>query len=230
MADPRGSLTSLIQTVEDAKRVEVPLDAVETDVDAAPPIEAVVRVQTARATRTIAPYTCAELPPLTGWTNGAPPAGAQDTVTQIVTIESPIHVAEIARRIADAAGISRVTERLRSAIEQVIAEAAADKHITRRGDFCWMTGAIDTPLRNRAYLPPVSRKMEYVAAEEIDAALRYCLAESYGMPTDDLIRACGRALGFERLGDDNQAVVEARIEALELDGHIITADARVRLV
>jgi len=229
LSDPRGSLTRLIQTVEDAKRVEVPLDTAQPDVEDKP-VEAVVRVQAARATRAIALYTCAELAPLTGWSNAAPPAGAQDTVTQIVTIESPVHIAEIARRIADAAGITRVTEKFRATVEAAIAEATVDKHIMRRGDFCWMTGAVDTPLRNRAYLPPVSRKMEYVAPEEIDAALRYCLAESYGMPTDDLIRATGRALGFERLGDDNQAIVEVRIEALELAGHIISADGRVRLV
>ena len=229
VGDPRGSLLRLIQAIEDAKRTEQPLGDVEPDaVQSAP--DAVVRVQAARAARTVAPYACAELAPLTGWNNGAPPAGSVDIVTQIVTVEGPVHVAEIARRIADAAGISRVTDRLRAGVETVVGEAAADRHITRRGDFCWTAGVAEAPLRSRAYLPAVSRKMDYVAPEEIDAALRYCLAESYGMTTDDLIRACGRALGFERLSEEYQDVVEARVNSLELAGLVVLADGRVRLL
>jgi hypothetical protein len=97
------------------------------------------------------------------------------------------------------------------------------------GEFCWTPSMTDPLVRSRQYLPAVSRKVDYISPEEIAAAVRICLDRSYGMTREELIRATGRVLGFERLGTDQSLMVDACLHDLAARRQIVIAGDRVRL-
>jgi hypothetical protein len=93
-----------------------------------------------------------------------------DSVAQVVRVESPVHIQEVARRIAEAAFVARVGSRVRAAIENACNSADRTGTARRSGRFLWHPEMREAPLRNRGGLPDASKKLGLVVPEEISAA------------------------------------------------------------
>lgn len=145
-----------------------------------------------------------------------------ERVAAVVAVESPVHVDEVARRIADAAGVKRLGSRLLSSIESACDHAQARGTIRRRGDFLWQTSMHEPTVRDRGALPPPSRKLELIAPEEVARAVEAVVVASLGIESAALPAAVGRALGFARIGDDFRDRVESTVRAL-VEGRRLSA-------
>ena len=155
-------------------------------------------------------------------------------VVEVVRAEGPVHAGEVARRIADAAGVKRIGGRIQGALDQAVDHAARKGTIRRRGDFLWPAGLERPAIRDRGALPAPSRRLDLVAPEEVEAAVLRAVADAFGMEPDAIPPAACRLLGFPRVGDEMRARVDAAVGRLVAEGrlegrgdHLIAADGRL---
>ena len=100
------------------------------------------------------------------------PTTIKDWVLQVVSIESPVHLTEVAKRITHAMGATKVGSRIELAISLGVRHAVQAKKVRRTGDFLWRIDMEQPRLRDRSKLLPSSRKIELVAPEEIALAVQ----------------------------------------------------------
>lgn len=140
-------------------------------------------------------------------------------VGRIVAIEGPIHIDEIARRIASAYGRARAGARIVEAAGRAARLALKrDPSLRREGDFLATAAqAADPPVRDRSAETGTLLRAAYLPPSEILAAARLIRRESGEMAPGEMTRAVARLLGFRRVGPD----LSARITGLLRE----TADA-----
>jgi hypothetical protein len=134
-------------------------------------------------------------------------------VAQVVDEESPVHETEVARRIADAAGIRRV-RRYQEAIDRAIENGAGSGNIVRKGEFLWRSAMTEPDLRDRSNLPASLRKIDLVSPEELSMAVRRVVAASYGIAFQDITGAAVKLLGFGRVTNEIRSTVEPLISQM----------------
>lgn len=134
----------------------------------------------------------------------APVAQLADLVGRIVAIEGPIHIDEIARRITTAFGKARTGSRIAEAVQRAVAMARRqDASLRQDGPFLMTAAQAEAPpVRDRSAETGNLLKAAMIAPVEIAAAARLVRQESGDVPEDDLVRAVGRLMGFQRLGSD----------------------------
>jgi hypothetical protein len=150
-------------------------------------------------------------------------------VRQIVEIESPVHISEVARRLSHAASLTRISSVIQSAAEAGAAGAAAAGTIVRRGDFLWRPDMGSPPVRSRANLPAVSRSIEYIAPEEIDAAIGLAAGDAIAITAKELANLTGALLGYQRVTGATKEVILDRIDHLQQTGFLLTIGINLRL-
>ena len=151
-------------------------------------------------------------------------------VASVVEVESPVHVKEVSRRIAEAASISRVGSRIRQAIDSACAYAERRRVVRRSGEFLWRADMRDAPLRDRSGLPDASRKVELVAPEEIAAAIRKVISDSFGMDRSEVPSAVlSLLLGFKRTTKGAQQRVTDVLDDMTKKGDLVQEGVHVSL-
>lgn len=222
LRDPAAETERAVQAIEAARLAATEPVAVETKptTTEAATITAVAAIEREDAPAGPAalaePYQVAQLPAalaqrelhqhglslLAGW------------LTQVVRVESPIHLDEATRRLAQASGASQVGARMRKAIRDAALLAANLRHLRQQGDFLWENTMQEPPLRDRSALPAISRKLPLVAPEELARALRTVVAQSFALPRDAAYLATIRLLGFTRLSDDMRQQLDGVLAGL----------------
>ncbi|HEY8461704.1 MAG TPA: DUF3320 domain-containing protein [Blastocatellia bacterium] len=139
-------------------------------------------------------------------------------IASVVKVESPIHINELARRIANAAGQNRVGSRIKAAIESACEYAEGKGEIRRRGEFFWTKDMVRPVVRDRSNLPAASRKIELVAPEEIAVAIERIVRNSYGIERESICPEVSRIFGFSRTSDEIRNAVESVIDRMLSDG------------
>ena len=140
-------------------------------------------------------------------------------VAEVVHVESPVHVSEVSRRIADAAGV-RLSRRLQDALASAVHHSEDSSEVRREGDFLWR-GDMESPeLRDRSNVAPASRKLELVAPEELALAVARIVAGSYGIHRQEVPGAAVRLLGFARLTQDMRTRVDSIVDEMVQDGRL----------
>lgn len=123
----------------------------------------------------------------------------------VVAAESPIHVSEASRRLANAAGLERVGHRIQSAVSAACLELERAGLIERRGDFLWYPG-VKLAVRDRSDAPASVRDIKMIAPEEIRQAAQVIGAAEME-DENEAVMAVARVLGFRRTGKDLQSVI-----------------------
>ncbi|GIK55361.1 MAG: DUF4011 domain-containing protein [Chloroflexi bacterium] len=150
-------------------------------------------------------------------------AAFRDEVRQqletVVAVESPVHVREAMRRLWQAAGY-KVLNTNDDLTNWIVDNGVAHGRIQRRGDFLWtMTG--ERPLvRNRAQLPAVSRKFEFIAPEEVEEAVLLVVYDAVGITREEIPPTVGRLLGFRQVGEGVTTAVQTAVERLIKKGWV----------
>jgi hypothetical protein len=141
-------------------------------------------------------------------------------LSQVVRIESPIHIEEATRRLAQASGATQVGARIRKAVQEGALLAANLRHLRRHGDFLWENTMQQPPLRDRSQLPANSRKLGLVAPEELALALHTVVAQSFGLPREAVFLPAVRLLGFNRLSEEMRQQLEPVLLGLLAQGRL----------
>jgi Protein of unknown function (DUF3320) len=131
-------------------------------------------------------------------------------LAQVVAVEGPVFWLEAARRVASAAGVQRLGNRIQEAFQRAyLAGARSGRFIVRDG-FLWRTDMTAPALRDRSDLPQAAKKIEYVAPEEIQLAIERVAQDSYGVAPGDVATGACRLLGFGRVTDEIRTVIDAK--------------------
>lgn len=219
--NPAGELKLIMEAVEKAKAQADHNDAVEEE--AMEELKSIIREEPLEEITAVYPlYETAVLPPeVAGQELHMYPVGRLgDWVHEVVMAESPVHFDEMARRIADANGISKIGSRVRMAITTAADYAVANGLITRRGDFLWHPQKELLTVRDRSGLPSGSRKIAWIAPEEISLAITKVVADSVAIQPDHAVLPVARLLGFSRVTEEIKKYILETLEYTKENGNV----------
>ena len=115
-------------------------------------------------------------------------------VTEVVKIESPVHIDLVALRIRQLWGLKRAGERIKNKIEKGVAAAQRGKLIYKNGDFLWATNNREIQVRSRT-----KPKIEWICEEEIVEATRLVLTLQGAITPEALIREAAKLFGYKSI-------------------------------
>jgi len=142
-------------------------------------------------------------------------------VVQVVRSESPVHFNEVTRRIIEAVGVKQVGKRIREAVLQGARFAEQRQQVKIVKDFLWLADVPPPIVRDRSNLPNSSRKIEFIAPEEVAAALIEVATMSHGISHEDIVTEACRLFGFARTTEAMLQYIEPIKKKLLRDGHLI---------
>ena len=137
----------------------------------------------------------------------APVSMLANLARRIVDAEGPIHVEEIARRVASCFGKEKAGSRILTATESALSVArSGSADLLTDGIFWYTRGQSDAPpVRDRSAESGVTLKAACISILEIQAAFRIAREDNAGGEDEELVRTVARLLGFKRVGADLQA-------------------------
>ncbi len=143
----------------------------------------------------------------------APVAHLVPMIREVIAHEGPVHVEEIARRVAAAFGKKGLGSRIVNATRRALAAAKrADPELHHDAEEFWSTRAqsAEPPVRDRSGCGPTLFRIDSISMSELQAAVRLAREDNPGGGEAELIRATARLLGFRRVGPDvNARIAEA---------------------
>ena len=128
-------------------------------------------------------------------------------IEEIVKVESPVHFDEVARRMIEAAGVTRIGSRIREALQQAIKYAEANKWIRVSEEFLWHREMKTPRLRDRSDLPASVKKLKYIAPEEMLLAIEKVVRESVAIQPEAAVPFVARIFGFNRVTEEMKAEI-----------------------
>lgn len=127
-----------------------------------------------------------------------PPAKTALMLQKILAWEGAVHMREATRRIADAAGGSRVTNRLLEQISIAAQNGHSQGLFYLDGEFLYPDASRQVSPRDRSALPAASRQWELVPPEEWQAAVLQIVENAFSVSREDLVSHALALLGFTR--------------------------------
>lgn len=167
----------------------------------------------------VPPYRVAELPTqiATKEVHQHPVGALAGWVEMVVKAESPVHFDEVAKRIVEAAGITRVGPRIREHIKLAVRFAEGSGKIIQRDEFLWDVTMPGPVVRDRSALPPSSKKLKYIAPEEVQKAVEKVVRDAVAIHPEAAFPLVARVLGFSRVTE------EMRQDLLQVIEHCVQA-------
>ncbi len=118
---------------------------------------------------------------------------------QVVETEGPVHIDIVARRLANAYGLAKVGPRMLQAVKSAANLAALQKWAVKRNSFLWCPENMSVVPRIPSDTPESFRDIEYVAPEEIQAAMELIIRQCVGISSDALFSETARLFGTLRV-------------------------------
>jgi very-short-patch-repair endonuclease len=214
--NPERELQRLVAAIESAKAQTLVQDQADDDLQqeiAALAEEAIAlakeknalqREEKEEVTVAIQKYAQAVLPPgLPAQELHLVPFGKlADWIRQVIDVEGPVHFEEVARRIADASGASKIGSRIRYTLNAATDFAVSSKIIYRRGDFLWHPEMTVPTLRDRSGLTAGSRKINLISPEELDLAVKNVVESAIAIQPETAVPLIAKMFGLSRVTEE----------------------------
>ena len=152
-----------------------------------------------------------------------------ENVKYIVSVEQPMHMELLYKRMGPSFTTGKVTEGVKFTILTAIKERLSGQVRIDNDNFIRLLP--ETPAVARipeGYVIP--RPMEYIHTEEVANAMMKIIEHSFGITTEDLAAECARVFGFERKGPKIKQKTDAAIEYLVKTGKVRFIDGKAQLV
>ena len=135
----------------------------------------------------------------------------------------------VARRILDAAGVTRLGRRIRSSVEEGVEFAELKGWIREEGGVLQSPGVSDVPVRDRSGTDTHTRDIENIPDGEIEEAVRRLLEGTYGAERENVIRQVSRLLGFSKMGSSIHDGIDSVVADMIDRGELTTDDDTLQL-
>ena len=139
-------------------------------------------------------------------------------IKSVVEVESPIHRAEVIKRITEGAGLQRVGKRIQTHLAQAIWAATRNRVVRQKEGFLWSPEMTTPTVRDRSQI--AGKKLEWIAAAEITEALYAVIRDAYSLDSTDAVSLAAKQLGFSRLTVESRKYVETVLRRLVRSGVI----------
>ena len=169
------------------------------------------------------------------WWN-TPYSGSNDNLTRIsenvkyiVSVEQPMHMEVLYKRMGPSFTTGKATEGVKSAIDEAINKRLKGKVRIDSERFIRLLPEIPVIVR----IPKQNdtpRPIEYIHTEEVAAGMMKIIEHSFGITTEDLSTECARIFGFERKGPKIKQKMDAAIDYLVKSGKVKIIDGKTQLV
>jgi Protein of unknown function (DUF3320) len=174
------------------------------------------------------PYTTAELSPIYAGQDltAAPASFISQAIIEVVSVEAPLHVTDLAQRVA-ARWACNLSQRRTARIRAVAEACAREGKIMMKGDFIYAADdANGVIVRSRAgtRIPP-----ERIPPEEYHDAVLTVLRAGDGLDRVTLTKAVRALFGFSRTGPVLEEAIGAAIESLLSEEVIGEGSVGIRL-
>ncbi len=135
-------------------------------------------------------------------------------MSQVVRVESPVHIDEVITRVRTAARVGRAGSRIQQRMKDAIHHGRQARMFEQKSDFLWRPGHKTPEVRSRdGKLPDAAKalkKIDMIAPEEIGQALYHAVNDSFGISQDEAIKEACRLFGFKRTG----ATITRRVQGV----------------
>ncbi len=224
--DPEKELRRTVEAIEQAKVYWAGVDGrdntTNTDSTTSAPQTQIKRTKETPQSETPSANTPYQLTKLRVALGGkelheVPPATLAQYIENVAQVEGPVHEDVVIQRITNGAGLSRAGNRIQEAIRKGIQYAKRNDMIEVRGKFVWHP-ANEVTVRDRSELDASMKKFQYVAPEEISAAINETVESAISIKEDEAISTAYGLLGFERI--TNTARILARKARQLISGHV----------
>jgi very-short-patch-repair endonuclease len=219
--DPEREVERVVAAIEDARRLaalDLPDESEEEMVPEVQPSTLEREEPVAPGATAATPYQVAQLPTAIRQQEiHQYPAGRLAVwVAEVVAVESPVHADEVTRRLASATGATQVGSRIRASVAEAIRLAEKMGSVRQQGDFLWSPtmSFSSPPLRDRNALPAVSRKLGFIAPEELALAVLTVVRDSFALERDAVALPATRLLGFSRPSEEQRQAFSMAIDRL----------------
>lgn len=150
-------------------------------------------------------------------------------ISDIVFVEGPVHFDEMARRMAEANGISKIGSRVRASLEQATDYAQQVGLIEKRGEFLWHNEKKEVVVRDRSNLPGNSRKISYIAPEELYSGLEKIVKDAIAIQPENAVSLLVKLLGFSRLTEDLKKTLLITVQEAVGKGLLVQDNAFLKI-
>lgn len=123
-------------------------------------------------------------------------------IAEIVAKESPVHFEEMSRRILSAVGISKMGSRIRYTLEAAVDYAVNSGLVLKKEDFLWHPAMDTAIIRDRSGLNSTSKKLIYIAPEEMSEAIVKVVSESIAIQPEVAVPLIAKLFGFSRVTEE----------------------------
>jgi very-short-patch-repair endonuclease len=143
--------------------------------------------------------------------NAAPASFIGQAIEEVATVEAPLHISDMASRVAARWGYDRVGPKMMRRIRAVVEGCARQGKISLRGDFVFINSNETITVRSRVgtKIPP-----ERIAPEEYRAAILMILQAGDGLDRKILTNTVRALFGFSRTGTNLETAIGRAIDAL----------------
>ena len=227
--NPDKELKRLVEAIEKAKELLlVDDDEYEKQVAAQEISMELIREQNEKIEDKISEYKIAVLSfPITQDIHLYPVGKLSYWIEEIVSVESPVHFDEMARRIVEAGNFTKVGSRIREALMRASQNSESTSKIKIKGEFLWHS-TMDTPVvRIRSNMPSSSRKIKFISPEEITLAIVGIVQDAIAILPGDAAVLTGKVFGFFRVTEEMKSeILEVIHQAvnnnvIKLDGDLL---------
>mgnify|MGYP002141832452 CR=1 FL=1 len=147
-----------------------------------------------------------------------------DFVRQVVSVEQPIHVDLLSKRLREQTGIAKVSGQ----IGENLAEAIAKAKISRAGEFLWLSKSRKTHVRRSGL--HTERDIKMIAPEELEAAIHGIVGDSTGVTRKELTTILLQVFGWKRTGVQIESEISKRLESMAKNTILVENDFGIRLL
>lgn len=151
------------------------------------------------------------------------PGKLAEWIHEVVKVESPVHFDEMARRITDAAGVSKVGSRIRQALVNAVGHAAWAGKVKTKGEFLWLANMEVPVIRDRSDFPSTSKRLLLISPEEIQQAICKVVETSLAIQPEAAVPFVAKMFGFSRVTEDMRKHILDEINVCLKNGKIVEA-------
>ena len=149
-------------------------------------------------------------------------------LVELVQNEGPVHFDYAVERLADAWGVKQVTPQVKHAVKEALSNLLREQKVAIKGSFIWQPEQKETPIRVPVQgVPESKRKAEYIAPEEVEAAMKLVAQYALGISEDSLIAETAKVFGINHSGEDAKAVFSEILKRLIRDRKLVSKDGVV---
>jgi very-short-patch-repair endonuclease len=132
-------------------------------------------------------------------------------IQEVVTYEGALHLKEVAKRITELVGISRVGNRIYAKM-LLAAKFGHKNNLFYLGkEYLYKDATKTVEVRDRSDLPSKLKDIEYVPLEEVQKAIIKTIELAFSIPESDVISEALSLMGFKKATEKASAIIKKEV-------------------